>query len=99
MELEISGFKCDHCDYTDESVPFAQYKESIGKPCPNCGESLLTQEEYDNCLKRYESVATFNKVSNILKWINPLHYWRLVFGDNREVVSYSGKYPKRNINK
>lgn len=95
MELIISGLKCDHCDYRDDSVQFSEYKESIGKPCPKCGNSLLTQEEYDNCLKYYKGVNVYNKIGNVLKWFNPFHYWRLIFGDRRLEHSMTIKYPNR----
>ena len=42
MEINIYGLKCDYCDYRDDSVKFSEYEENIGKPCPNCGNNLLT---------------------------------------------------------
>lgn len=49
--IRVSGIKCDNpkCDYKDESVTYEQYPEYINKPCPTCGENLLTQEDYDFC--------------------------------------------------
>ena len=61
MEINISGLKCDNCDYRDDSVPFSKYKESIGLPCPKCGHSLLTKEDYESCVKLYEKVEQLNK--------------------------------------
>lgn len=95
MELTISGLKCDYCDYRDESVQFSEYQESINKPCPECGQSLLTEKEYNNCLAMYKRVEHFKKAINILKWLNPFHYWRLIFGDKREITTVSGEFPKR----
>lgn len=45
---EISGLKCDTptCDYTDESVKLEECEASIDKPCPKCGASLLTPEDF-----------------------------------------------------
>ncbi len=83
MELVISGLKCDKCLYRDDSVPFSDYYNSIDKPCPKCGANLLTEKQYDECIKMYKTVEIVNKVGNVLKWINPFHYWRLVFGDKR----------------
>ena len=95
MELNITGLKCDHCDYRDDEVQFSEYKDSIGKPCPKCGENLLTQTEYEQCLKLYEVTEKLNKAGNILKWLNPFQYWRLLTGDKRETYSLEVKYPNR----
>lgn len=50
--LKISGIKCDNeaCDYRDDSVQFVDYPQWLDKECPNCGDNLLTQEDYDTCL-------------------------------------------------
>lgn len=50
--IEITGIKCDNaqCDYRDDSVKFDEYPQWVNKPCPECGENLLTQENYDACL-------------------------------------------------
>lgn len=65
VELNIYGLKCDNasCDYEDMSVPREDYEQSIGKPCPKCGESLLTQEDYDKVLLMEESVRITNLFS------------------------------------
>lgn len=97
MELNISGLKCDHCDYRDDDVQFSEYKNSINKPCPKCGNSLLTEQEYKDCLKIYKAVGVADKIGNVLKWINPFHYWRLIFGDNRQQVIITKNYPNRKL--
>ena len=96
MEIKISGLKCDFCNYRDDSIPFEKYKESIGLPCPMCRHSLLTQEEYDDCLKLYANAEKINKVENVLKWLNPLHYYRLIFGDKREMITMEMTFKNRN---
>lgn len=49
LELKESGLKCDNteCDWRDDSVVFDNYKEWINKPCPKCGENVLTEEDYE----------------------------------------------------
>ena len=86
IEFEISGIKCDtpHCNYRDDSVKFEEYPNYLGKPCPVCGANLLSHADYDMCLKQYRIVAKYNKIMNVLKWFNPFHYIRLIFGDKRE---------------
>ncbi len=47
--LKISGIKCDNptCDYKDENVSLHEYELWLNKPCPCCGENLLTEEDYN----------------------------------------------------
>lgn len=42
--------KCDNpnCDYSTNEVDNSKLEEWIGRPCPKCGENLLTQEDYEN---------------------------------------------------
>ena len=87
MQIKISGLKCDHCTFRDDDVLFKDYKKSIGRRCPLCGEVLLTKEEYDECVLLYARINKLNKIGDIIKWFNPMHYWRLVFGDNREIIT------------
>jgi hypothetical protein len=74
MELTISGLKCDTrgCDFRDDEVTFEQYPKSIGRPCPKCGASLLTQEDYDKCYDAYQKVEAFNiikaKIQKFIPW-------------------------------
>ena len=48
--ISISGIKCDNtlCDYRDDSVSVESYPQWINKPCPKCGENLLTEEDFRN---------------------------------------------------
>lgn len=43
------GLKCDNpnCDFVDMSIEISDYDNWLNKPCPKCGENLLTQEDYD----------------------------------------------------
>ena len=63
IDMNISGLKCDNCDYSDPSVKLEDYEKSIGKPCPNCGESLLTQEDYDGVMQIVQAVEMLNGFS------------------------------------
>ena len=94
MELEISGLKCDtpHCNYRDDNVKFEDYEKSIGRKCPLCQSNLLTRQDYIQCLKQYRAVEKINAIGNALKWINPLYYFRLLFGDKRKISSLNIKY-------
>lgn len=41
------GIKCDHCKFNDPSVSADDYPEYVNKPCPDCGNVLLTQADFD----------------------------------------------------
>ena len=97
MEINISGLNCDNCNYKDPTIKFEQYKEYIGEKCPICEHSLLTQEDYDKCVRLYSCVEKINKVENILKWFNPFHYLRLFFGDKRKMSTITYDFKKKEL--
>jgi hypothetical protein len=77
MELEIYGIKCDtkHCNYRDDNVQFEDYPNWIDKPCPVCGGNLLTQKNYESCL-RMKKIA---RLITALRWINPIFYLKSLY--------------------
>lgn len=62
LEMNIKGIKCDNCDYRDEDVKFEDYKEWLNKPCPLCGENLLTKADYDSTLELINLVNFMNSI-------------------------------------
>ena len=62
-EVTISGLKCDSCSYCDEDVSVFEFESYIDKPCPGCGESLLTPEDYRNTLALIGIAALSNEES------------------------------------
>lgn len=50
VEIKSHGLKCDNeaCDWKDETISTDDYSEWINRPCPKCGENLLTLEDYEN---------------------------------------------------
>lgn len=64
IQHEISGLKCDtpSCDYRDDSIKADNYERYINEPCPKCGESLLTQADYDIVQKYLAIAESLNKV-------------------------------------
>ncbi len=73
--VDISGLKCDNtnCDFEDDT-PLEDYKKSIGKPCPKCGDNLLTQEDYDKTMEIIDSMEILNMYSqeDLSKIVNNL---------------------------
>lgn len=45
--INITGIKCDSCDFKDEDVQVEDYSLWLNRPCPKCNHNLLTQEDYD----------------------------------------------------
>lgn len=62
---EKCGIKCDSekCDYYDETVLHSELEAWINKPCPKCGENLLTLEDYESSKMLENIVNAFNTIS------------------------------------
>lgn len=60
--VTVKGIKCDACPYRDDSVEFRNYQEYLNKPCPDCGASLLTPEDF----------AAIKVVLGLSDWANTL---------------------------
>ena len=58
IDISIVGLKCDNetCDYEDNTVKFEDYDQYLNKPCPECGESLLTPEDLETS-KQMRAIA------------------------------------------
>lgn len=70
IKAKVSGIKCDNpkCNYRDNTVAYEQYPEYINRPCPLCGENLLTEECY-NKVKTMVDMA--EKMNTSLHKITP----------------------------
>ena len=62
MTAMIGGIKCDNreCDFMDDSVKVEDYNNWLNRPCPKCGENLLTEEDYNNVQLLMSMVNTIN---------------------------------------
>ncbi|MGL6185618.1 MAG: hypothetical protein ACRC1T_09600 [Clostridium chrysemydis] len=62
--LEIKGLKCDNpsCDYRDDTIPYSEYENYVGKGCPKCGTVLLTEKEYAMCKFLTEATILANNM-------------------------------------
>lgn len=67
VSLNISGLSCDNqeCDYQNDAK-FEEFKDWLDKPCPKCGEVLLTEQDYENTLMIVEMAKMFNNMSEEL---------------------------------
>ena len=65
IEMIGGGLVCDNekCDYEDMSIKQSDYKDWVNKPCPKCGENLLTEEDFINAEKMQLAVNFMNSLS------------------------------------
>lgn len=64
LEINIGGLQCDNsdCDFKDMSIKVEEYEQWLNKPCPKCGENLLTEDDYRNAQFLLEMVKVANKI-------------------------------------
>jgi phage FluMu protein Com len=48
IEKVGGGLKCDNpkCDWINETIPDEEFENWLNKPCPKCGENVLTDEDF-----------------------------------------------------
>lgn len=70
--MNIHGLKCDKrgCGYRDDAVPRSAYERSVGRPCPKCGSSLLTQADMDAVLRIEKAFRRINFWFGWLSWFS-----------------------------
>lgn len=61
--------KCDYVIPNPTKNPLVDIRMYINKPCPECGENLLTEKDYHDWIK-------FKKVVN---WVNKWFSWITIF--------------------
>ena len=68
VNISVSGIKCDNadCDYIDPSVALDDYPQWVNKPCPECGENLLTEGDYQATLMLIETAKALNSFGEVL---------------------------------
>lgn len=62
IELNVSGIKCDACPYEDKTVRADTYEKWVNRPCPDCGENLLTEKDYKTVLRIQKIVRVVNRI-------------------------------------
>lgn len=65
LKLHSTGLKCDNpkCDWKDETIAIADWKNWINAKCPKCGENLLTLEDYERGMIVISSAQLVNMFS------------------------------------
>ena len=64
LKMDIKGLKCDNpdCDYVNMDIKVEDYKKWVNKPCPKCGENLLTEDDYNFVMIMLNITDKFNKI-------------------------------------
>lgn len=64
IEVKTTGLKCDNinCDWKDTNITFDQMSSWINKPCPKCGENVLTYEDHKRAMIVKESIDRVNSL-------------------------------------
>jgi len=88
-DVVSNGLKCDNpnCDWIDESIGFDGIEEWINRPCPKCGENLLTFDDY----KRFKASLEAIEIVNFLSESEIMELAALFPGDNaiKDVPGYA----------
>lgn len=64
LEMNIGGLKCDNpkCDYVNMDINVEDYEQWVNSKCPECGEILLTENDYRNTKFLLGVVKLANKI-------------------------------------
>ena len=64
IEVKAGGIKCDNknCDYVNRKVRIKDYPNWVNKPCPKCGENLLTVRDYKTLIWLLRLVKILNLI-------------------------------------
>lgn len=56
--VEAGGLVCDEpsCDWEDMSILIKDYEDLIEMPCPKCGSSVLTENDYNETIDTIEQI-------------------------------------------
>jgi hypothetical protein len=67
VQLTARGIKCDNqdCSYRDDSVNLESFSEFLNKPCPVCGENLLTTEDFISITNLVNLVSKLNSIVEV----------------------------------
>jgi hypothetical protein len=77
IEFKQDGIQCDNlkCDFAEECEHY-EIISYINKPCPKCGENLLTREDFYRYLKVLKFIQWINKWFSWLLLLEKLKFWR-----------------------
>ena len=63
IEITETGLRCDNCDWKDKTIPYEKYVAYINSPCLECGENILTEEDYQLSVNIHTAMDFINSLS------------------------------------
>lgn len=72
ISFTAGGIKCDTCDFKESAVTADSYPQWLNKPCPWCGDNLLTEKDY----------ASLNLMIKIIKVTNAILFPFVAISDS-----------------
>ena len=65
IEVIEGGLTCDNtqCDWEDPTIPHSDAEKWIDRPCPKCGENLLTKGDYDRWMATMRVAELINTLT------------------------------------
>jgi len=67
--IECDNQNCDYVIENQSKYPNESIKQYVNKPCPECGENLLTVKDY----------LDSEKFMRVLNWMNKWFSWITIF--------------------
>jgi predicted RNA-binding Zn-ribbon protein involved in translation (DUF1610 family) len=68
---------CDACGYEGPKVGFDALPEYLDKPCPDCGENLLTRKSYEAAIAAQAAIAMLNALIGPVPVTEKAHTFQL----------------------
>jgi len=68
VSILFSGIKCDNpeCNWKDDTVKQEEYPQYVNKPCPCCGENLMTEECFKEVQKAIHFTNRYNRTAKLI---------------------------------
>jgi hypothetical protein len=65
VEITQNGLQCDNpnCDWKDTTIPAEDFVNWVDKPCPTCGENVLTEKDFNNWQAVMITASMLNSLS------------------------------------
>jgi len=64
LTIHGGGLRCDNtsCSWKDETIPWDKFSDYINAPCPECGENILTYDDFKRAQQLRDVVDMINTI-------------------------------------
>lgn len=65
VNISGSGLKCDNpkCDWKDDTIELEKFGDWVNRPCPKCGENVLTEEDHKHAKNLLDAISVLNSLT------------------------------------